>query len=220
MDTTSKTPDIVILTTAVDRPELHIAAFQSYIRYVADYNVYWVITVNKITDRIRESESTLRGLLKNHNIYIKTFDTGGSRLDWYNAVKYCINYAKTLKPNIGYLWLEDDWLVNQGMLQEDVKLLTNPNTHVSLAGRTEVSFNPSIWGHDAFEHLMYNAINNPENSIGKRYIEGIDTNPERICCPHPESTNFVHNVATVNRFIDIGRNWQKQHIRTRTFNLR
>jgi hypothetical protein len=52
MDTTSKTVDIVILTTAVDRPELHTSIFENYIRYIGDYNIHWVITINNISNQV------------------------------------------------------------------------------------------------------------------------------------------------------------------------
>ena len=101
MDTTSKTVDIVILTTAVDRPELHTSIFENYIRYIGDYNIHWVITINNISNQVEQTEHNLRSILGKYDVHIKTFETGGSRLDWYNSVKYCINYAYELKPNVG-----------------------------------------------------------------------------------------------------------------------
>ena len=66
---------------------------------------------------------------------------------------------------------------------------------------------------------MVDSINKPEESLGKRYIAGDITSPERICCPHPESTNAVDKFKTLNRFIDAGRSWQEETISKRTFNL-
>jgi hypothetical protein len=220
MDTTSKTADIVILTTAVDRPELHTPIFENYVRYVGNYNVQWVITINNISNQVEQTEHNLRKILDKYDVHIKTFDTGGSRVDWYNSVKYCINYAYELKPNIGYFWLEDDWSVNHGTLSEDVSLLSHTNCHVSLANRNEVSFNPALWDTVAFEHLMYNSINNPDTALGKRYVDGLNTNPERICCPFPEATKFVNKLISVNRFADAGRHWQTQTVKCRTFSIK
>lgn len=220
MDTTNKTTDIVILTTAVDRPELHTTIFENYVSYIGNYNVRWVITINNISNQVEQTKRNLYRILDKYNVHIKTYDTGGSKLDWYDSVKYCINHAYELKPNIGYFWLEDDWLVNHGTLAEDVRLLTHMNCHISLANRTAVSFNPALWDNVAFKHLMYEAINNPADVLGKRYVDDINTNPERICCPFPEATNFVNKLITVNRFTDAGRDWQNKNVKTRTFNLK
>jgi hypothetical protein len=221
MDTESKTstPDIVILTTAVDRPELHTRVFNEFIKYIGDVNVQWVITINNICNRVHETEQNLHSLLNTYKIHIKTYDTGGSRLDWFNSVKYCINYAYELSPNIGYLWLEDDWSVRHGSLRDDIALMQHSNCHISLANRIHVSFNPSLWGHDAFNMLMYRSINNPYESMGSYNIDGNNTNPERICCPHPESTDYVDYIYTINRFSDVGRGWQERNINSRTYLL-
>lgn len=220
MDTTSKTVDIVILTTAVDRPDLHTSIFENYIRYIGDYNIHWVITINNISNQVEQTEHNLRSILSKYDVHIKTFETGGSRIDWYNSVKYCINHAYDLKPTVGYFWLEDDWAVKHGTLDEDARLLSNPNCHISLANRNEVSFNPALWDSIAFKRLMYDAINEPESALGKRYVDGINTNPERICCPHPESTKSIDKLVNINRFSDAGRTWQSKTVKKRTFSLK
>lgn len=221
MDTTSKTVDIVILTTAVDRPELHTSIFENYIRYIGDYNIYWVVTINNISNQVEQTEHNLHSILDKYNVHIKTFETGGSRLDWYNSVKYCINFAKEINPSKGYLWLEDDWEVNSGTFLQDLDNLVDTNTYVALVNRTEVSFNPSIWGPNLFNNHLHFNINNPEQSLGaKRYFDGENTNPERICCPHPETSNLGINIKTIPRFKDVGRDWQNKNIKVRTFNVK
>lgn len=222
MDTTRETisPDVVILTTCVDRPELHTPIFENYIRYIGKVNVHWVITINNISNQLDTAEQNLRVLLENYDIHIKTFATGGTRLDWYNSVKYCINHAFAIKPTLGYFWLEDDWTVKNGSLHADLQHLTGRNCHISLANRNQVSFNPSLWDTYAFEHLMYNSINNPAESIGKRYIDGDNTHAERICCAFPEATKFVNRLVTVNRFADAGRAWQRVINNKRTFQMK
>lgn len=219
MDKLSKI-DVVVLTTAIDRPELHQNTFSKYLSYIGNVNIHWVITINNIQGRLQETENELLNTLNSFPVHIKTFETGGTKLDWFNSVKYCINYAKLLNPSIGYFWLEDDWGVKTGSLAEDLQLIVDETAHVSLADRTEVSFNPSLWGHKSFDTLMYNSINSPELSPGKRYMDGKNTNPERICCPFPESKQFV-KLHRVNRFYDVGRDWQRKNIiRNRTFDIK
>jgi hypothetical protein len=214
-------PDIVIMTTAIDRPELHNVAFESYKQYISNANAHWVITVNNTKDNIQLTVDNINYLLSDYKVHIKTFNTGGSKKDWFESVKYCINYAFDLRPNIGYFFLEDDWMyTGTGSLNSDFLLAQNLNSHISLANRTEVSFNPAIWGLDSFNTLMHYSINNVDMSLGRKYSAGDNTNPERICCPHPESTNFVRDIKTLNRFKDMGREWQRKYINTRTFNIK
>lgn len=214
------TKDYTVLITAVDRPELHTKVIESYLNYLNNVKCKWIITVNNISNKIDETVSNFYDLLKDQDYNIKTFTTGGSRLDWYNSVKYCINTAFEYKPNAGHIWLEDDWLYASDVtLDKDLIFLEDSDSYISLANRPEVSFNPSIWGTNLFNKLMVDSINKPEESLGKRYLAGDITNPERICCPHPESTNAVDKFKTLNRFKDIGRSWQENTIKKRTFKL-
>jgi hypothetical protein len=95
------------------------------------------------------------------------------------------------------------------------------NSYVALVDRNQVSFNPGIWGIDFFNNHLYFNINNPEQSSGaKRFFKGENTNPERICCPWPETTDSASNVKTITRFKDVGRDWQDKNIKVRTFNVK
>ena len=213
--------DIIIMTTAIDRPELHAKVLESYKQYISNVNVQWIITINNVLNNVTETEANFRNILSDYNLHIKTYETGGTKKDWFNSVKYCIDTAHTLNTNIGYLFLEDDWLCNvSDTLNNDMRLVTDTNSHISLASRDAVSFNPGIWGKEAFEKLMHFPINNLDLGLGARFNDGENTNAERICCPHPESTNFINNFKSVNRFRDIGREWQYKTIKTRTFNIK
>jgi hypothetical protein len=215
--------DIVAMITAIDRPELHQSVFPKYLEYTENVKCKWVITVNNVTNKIQETIELVDALFKGHDVHIKPFDTGGSYSDWHQSVKYCINQAYEVQPNLGYLWLEDDWLLNSDhKLETDITQLDGDNCYISLNNRNQVSFNPGIWSKDVFNELMYNSINNPENSIGAEaykhyYIKNCQQNPERLCTPQPESTNFIKTYKSINRFKDVGRNWQNSTINTRTF---
>jgi hypothetical protein len=218
--------DVTILITAVDRPEIHRKVFEKYLEYTDTVNCNWIITVNTITNNLETTIENIQNIFKTQNIHIKTYNTGGSHKDWYESVKYCINMAYLSNPSLAYVWLEDDWLLSSdSKLKTDLQLLDHDNCYISLHNRDAVSFNPGIWSKIAFNELMYNSINNPEISIGKkhydRYKQGIQQlNPERICCPHPESTNYIKSFKSVtSRFIDVGRDWQSNTIKTRTFRI-
>jgi hypothetical protein len=218
---------VVVMITAIDRPELHKNVFSKYLEYTKGVNCKWVITVNNVTNRIQQTVDNINDIFKGYDVHIKTFDTGGSYKDWHESVKYCINQAHDIDTKLGYLWLEDDWLLNSNYgLLDDIKLLDDDNCYISLHSREHVSFNPGIWSKGAFNELMYNSINNPETSIGKRnysyyYIKQKQQNPERLCCPHPESTDFIKSFKSLSsRFKDVGRGWQQKTINTRTFDFK
>jgi hypothetical protein len=139
--------DIVIMTTAIDRPDLHSKVFESYKQYIANVNVHWIITINNVFNNVAETEANFKNMLSDYNVHIKTFETGGTKKDWFNSVKYCIDKAHELSPNVGYLFLEDDWLCNGSeVLSNDMLLVSDGNSHISLANRDAVSFNPGKWG--------------------------------------------------------------------------
>ena len=212
------TPDVVIMTTAVDRPELHSQIFQGYKNYLSGTKVKWVITINSIQGREEETAANLLSILQGYDVEIKTFTTGGTRLDWYNSVKYCINRANEITPKYGYFWLEDDWAVEENTaLMKDIQLLKHPKDYLCLVDRREVSFNPGVWGIELFKEQAHYSINSPEHSLGKRYFDGTNTNAERICCPFPETNTIVNSINKVPRFTDAGRAWQDKTIKVRTF---
>lgn len=219
--------DAVIMITAIDRPALHHDVFTKYLEYTTGVNCKWVITINNITNKINETVEMINIVFKDCDVHIKTFDTGGKYIDWHNSVKYCIDYAYSVQPKLGYVWLEDDWLlVTNDRLVNDIKLIDDDNCYVSLHNRDHVSFNPSIWSHVAFNELMYNSINNPAQSVGRQnykhyYINKTQFNPERLCCAHPESTNFIKSFKSVSsRFKDVGRSWQNNEFaNSRTYNI-
>lgn len=214
-------PEISILITAIDRPELHSMVVDKYSKYVDVANCKWNITINSIFGKHLDTENNFKTILKDSNVDIKVFETGGSRKDWYQSVKHVINTSYLDNPKLGYLWLEDDWLLTSDTtLSQDIQLLTKENSYIALANRNEISFNPGIWSKFVFENLMYNSINEPKKSLGNRYIDGDNTNVERLCCPQPAATKFVENFHILNRFKDIGREWQNYTIKTRSFNLK
>jgi hypothetical protein len=220
--------DVVIMITAIDRPELHFDVFTKYLEYTKGVNCKWVITINNVTGRVNETVDMINTVFKNRDVHVKPFKSGGRYNDWHESVKYCINYAYSFQPTLGYVWLEDDWLlVTKDTLLEDLKLLDHDICYIALHNREHVSFNPGVWSHGAFNELMYNSINNPESSLGASsykayYIDKNQSNPERLCCSHPNSTNFIKSYKRVtSRFKDVGRSWTGQVATadTRTYNI-
>ena len=209
------------MITAIDRPDLHTNIFKDYVSYIGDIDCEWYITINNITDRVDETKKNLKKILSKYTTNIHTYKTGGTRLDWFNSVQHVIKSAYTNQPNKAYLWLEDDWGVcNKGSLKDDLSNMQDNNDYIALVNRNQVSFNPGLWGTKLFETLMYKNIIDPKNAIrADKFWAKEKTNPERICVPHPEASQYVNSFSSVGRFKDAGRNWQSDKLNTkRTFN--
>ena len=137
--------DISIMITAIDRPELHKSTIPKHLEYVNVPNCKWNITINSIFGKEAETKEYFNYILSKENVEIKVFNTGGSRKDWYYSVKHIINVSFNDNPNLAYLWLEDDWLLNSNIkLSDDLSLVTEENSYASLARRDAVSFNPVV----------------------------------------------------------------------------
>ena len=212
--------DISILVTAIDRPDFHTKIFEDYVSYIGDVDCEWHISINNVTGQVNQTKENFEKLLSKYTTNIYTYETGGTRLDWFNSAQHIIKKAYNNQPNKAYLWLEDDWgLCKNGTLKEDLLKLQNDNSYVALVNRNEVSFNPGIWGKKLFETLMYNNIIDPENAIrADKFWAEEKTNPERICVPYPEANEYAEYFSNINRFSDAGRHWQKNKLNTkRTF---
>ena len=80
--------------------------------------------VNIINNQVNETKENFELLLKDYDLTIDTFDTGGTKMDFMHSCERLNNYAKSCDPSIGYFWLEDDWLINSDkMLASDIKKL-------------------------------------------------------------------------------------------------
>jgi hypothetical protein len=215
MDNAITRPEIVIMTTCVDRPEIHTEVFNSYKSYIGDIDCKWIITINNLKNQVDETEKNIRDILKDYDLYITTFSTGGTFKDFYESVKYCMNLGYTYKPKQGYVWLEDDWVYEgKNTISDHLKLLT-PMCNISLYNRDVISFNPSIWSPDLFEQCMLKYINNP---ISSNQYKRNPWHPERIACS-PEGNSLVKKKYRIQGFKDIGRDWQNKTIKTFTFKV-
>ncbi len=227
--------DVIIMTTAVDRPKLHQEVFPKYLKYIGDMNYEWIITINQIFDSLDESVNYFKSIIPPERVHIKTFDSGGTLKHHWDSSKYAMNLANELRsPKSVFFYLEDDWMPKSDKynLQNDMAELKGDKSYVGLVKREvdAISFNPSLWGNQSFS-LMFDSINNPENSYeyakmrDKFYIENgeLYSNPERVCCPRDNKYSKQHHVSSlklIDRFKDVGRAWQDKNIKRRTWDLK
>ena len=214
--------DLVILTTACSRSELHNISFKDIKKFLSGYKCKWIIRIDQIKDETAEVTSkNFKKILSADNIDLEVHisERNASRISWFKSVKFIINKGYEYKPKIGYFWLEDDWgQLNDTPLQELInKTNFSSNSFLSLANRKgELNFNPSIWSYDLYSHYMHYKINHeimPDNG----------GNAERACVYNnqkPEPCEHI-NMIKLSVFQDIGRNWASKEISgQRTFNLK
>ena len=214
--------DLVVLTTAVNRPQLHSSVFKNIDKILDGYNCKWIISIDEILDEPQnETRDNFHKILNydNINLTIRDYSNKASRMSWYKSVKYCINQGHKYNASVGYLWLEDDWNFNSDRsIKHHLNSISNLSTEsyfISLANRgNELNFNPSIWSKDLYEKYMFKKINlaKPDSTGG---------NAERFVVYDNQSPESMENINSygVSLFEDVGRQWaDKQISGKRTFN--
>ena len=205
--------DLVILTTAIDRPELHSALLPHTLDYIEGLNCKWFITINNIDDRVDETKENFESLLSDYDVTFTTYKTGGTKMDFMHSCEQLSEYGHETIPSIGYFWLEDDWIVSPGhKLKIDIdKFFKQESCHISLANRTELSFNPGIWSNDLFEKLIHTNLSAAHEL--PHYGTQTVLNPERVCTyPSDKTRKMVKHYHKISRYRDAGRPWQKHNL--------
>ena len=205
--------DLIILTTAVNRPDLHSSVFPDYCKFVSGLNCLWIINIDCIhggatAAATKENLTKIINEWRNISVQFSVNENAGSRKTFYKSAQGLINTSIKIKSKYGIFWLEDDWGINNSRykLQEILKQTNfSDMDYLQLVKRNkEVSFNPSIFGNGIFKKYNFCKINDKSNT---NYM----TNPERACC-HPVNSVQVENHYEYPYFFDVGRNWAKLNI--------
>ena len=222
--------DIIILTTAIIRPSIHVKSFQSLKRFInTKIKILWIINIDFVNiyhKKINDSELTnqiINRSINNTKITILKLFSKYANIKFlflYNkngnfnlAVRNIINECKKHITNVKYgiLYLEDDWILQktENNIQYYLQRLdTVIGYKFSFATLKEngISFSPALWNKEYFENITIAAFNNNNN---------LDKDPESIVIEYYKN-NFKHDpkkmVCLYNELIafDIGRNWIKK----------
>ena len=221
--------DLVILTTAIIRPEIHIKSFTSLKTFInKSLNIYWIINLDfvnvfsnsklEINDKIIETSLyntsiTIKYLFKNYsNIKFKfLFNKHGN---FNKAVRNLLIEIEQIIDNIKYgiLYLEDDWIItkNSNNINYYLKNLEeNKNTIIGYRFSflkccgNRASFRPSVWSISGFKDIFIKAFK--ENDT-------IDADPENILIEFWKKNNNKQFLCLKDELnvIDIGRAWAQQ----------
>jgi hypothetical protein len=210
--------DIVIITTAVSRSDLHQQIFPKYLEFISDLKCYWLINIDQLEEgeSVNDTKENILEICKSENITIEitTNKIGGTRESFYKSCQYLINHAAVIEPKYGYLWLEDDWYYKGGLTLFDILQSNEFNSmdYIQLVDRSSitVSFNPGLWGVDLFNKLCVPILDKPYSQD--------NANPERACTyPIKESNDNVDKFIHYILFSDAGRAWTANKGIWRTF---
>ena len=205
--------DIIICTTAVDRPELHKNTFTKYLEFLDGCNFHWMIHLNNVWSNYVHSMNMIRDLLEDKSYEIIFSSDGGKNIDFFNAGKKLIETCTNHESKYGVLWLEDDWeyIGNDKLID-----ILDDYDYLQLVERNkEMSFNPGVFSWDVVKNIMQP---NMKRTGYKKYND----NPERTALfKDDEDVSFsVENHVVKPNFRDIGREWMaREHNGKRVFNI-
>jgi hypothetical protein len=200
---------IIIATTAINRPMLHLDNMVSWADWVAelkdkDTSLKWFINIDmieKIQSSYLETQKTFEKIINERipTVFLSNPNGKGNFLEAckrlsINIVQYVNNLrlSEEEQRNIKIIWLEDDWKLNPDtkILSKDViKNYTTTNSH------TNLSFNrnnyiwglaPSIISYSLWKNLFYAAWMSETNAIDPEHCVGIYFrkmfgNPDHLC---------------------------------------
>ena len=206
--------DIIICTTAVDRPELHEYTFAKYLDFLEGCNFHWMIHLNNVWGNHWPAFDELKKIIPQDKSYeVLLSHEGGKNIDFFNAGKKLIEECTNHESKYGVLWLEDDWEYTGNDKLIDI---LGDYDYLQLVSRNqEMSFNPGVFSWDVVKNIMQP---NMKRTGYKKYND----NPERTALfKDDEDVSFsVENHIVKPNFRDIGREWMaKKHDGKRVFNI-
>jgi len=199
--------NLFILTTAIDRPDLHNQTLPPFLEILngQGINYKWFINLDSPFGKKQEATEGLLKLAGTKQLH------QSANPCFYSAAKNVITNAyHELHHLDGYvMWLEDDWdlLIPFNMrelVDSDYEYIGFHFHHFF-----EFSFNPTMWSKDFFVKNVYEPFAASEDSI----------DPEQLLINHHKQTrvkdsNHLQNVNRINFngvFEDAGREWGEQY---------
>jgi hypothetical protein len=218
--------DLIILTTAVNRPEVHSESLPPVVKMIKNHNlkIKWIFNIDKVTDEVDVDDtiSNLENMCESFSCHFLTSEEPC----FFDAVKRLVLNSRDFldKSRYGVLYLEDDWnLKNPNKLEEALKKCDD-NSYVQLTDRSgkELSFNPSFWGKAIFKHLMIDLFDKHDKKGFLLYRPEGKGNPERFVSINFQNMKLDINMDKIDIWSadiskDLGRKWMRKKGLTRWF---
>lgn len=199
--------ELIILTTAINRPHLHNVSFNNYKEFMPkNINILWIINIdyvkfndNNVMAELSTTENNILSIFSDFNNITFKFILN-EKGNFNKAVRNITNKTSSIisKNCKAILYLEDDWYSTKNF---SLKELINSNIDIIKLyddgdPRKKVSFQPSIikpyiWYYMFYQKLKKNLDNNKD--------------PEKICQLVDDIKNFNWQYKLLNTFKDIGR---------------
>jgi hypothetical protein len=200
---------LVILTTAITRPELHRETFKTYKAFLSNSpsvdNIHWFINIDSPpygTASASETEAAIRETLVDGgtddlpamNLHFHHSD----KPNFLNSVLLLLKWSKNyLSDNTIVLWLEDDWL-----LQKDVTVgyfidtFVKPTAVVSLVYNMYGSFPPFLMGNKITKifydrYLSVRAPSGNPETLSRKLMRGFAKEHGIIYFNHIHDLNYL-----------------------------
>ena len=221
--------DLLILTTGLIRPDIHVQALNTWKNFLTkDLKILWifnidfvniyhtVLTDEQLTDSLKNqcfenTKITLKKLFEDYSIEFK-FSTN-TKGNFNRAVRNICSITENLLDQIklGILYLEDDWKFMKAPynIHYYLKNLNNVIGYKFAFGTNtsnKVSFSPSVWNKNYFKNIVINAF---------KHQTDMDKDPETIMINYFNTmyANIKDEMICLKDdllVLDIGRNWIKK----------
>jgi hypothetical protein len=188
--------NILIGTTAINRPKLHYDNMPDWIKWICElnekqYNIKWFVNIDIISSLEATFENTKDNFDKLINnridvVYLTNESCKGNFLEACKRIsRNIMEYSYTLEntSDLRVIWLEDDWKLDKNNLMNINDLINNYSTQLSHINLTFIRNNyiwalaPSIMGFELWKKLHYDGweeqteMIDPEHCIGKYCIK-------------------------------------------------
>ena len=207
----SKGYDVVVLTTAITRPEVHNKSIPNVVKLLKEYGlkVKWIFNIDKVPDTDASLEDTKKNLEKICEGIDLEFIMNEKGC-FYNAVKNLTFKAEKYLDDLrcGVLYLEDDWELTSPERFRQVLCSAESDLHIAMSNPNYVSFRPSLWGKDVFREIFVNTFKNYVTDTPNKL------DPELIVCDTDDAR------AINKKFImmwegDFGVSWIVNKVKTK-----
>lgn len=181
--------NLLILTTALNRPRLHARTFRSLKRIISkDTNVTWIINIDCLDLLYNDEEQTkkkITSIYEGYNVNF-IFNIFKGRGNFLNSVKKLISTSKEYVDKVDYIFYwEDDYYAkeeeryldeiindNLGKNNKNLNFTLNLAVRKRKAKKNPISFQPTIWSKEAFKPFIkaFEAIDPNYDSCPEYYL--------------------------------------------------
>ena len=219
--------ELVIMTTAINRPEMHSEIFPDILEWINPLKVKWFINIDVVHEGV-SGEDTKNNFIEmfTDKSFIDYDITINNNPCFYSTVKSLTNKIDKMIDEVQYglLMLEDDWPLKVDPNIADLKVaiknhLVEDYDYISFKNRDQLNFNPSVWTKTMFRTNFVDGFRlnkyeprDPELTVGDAaWLDGEGTRHE---LPSPR------RIVKFDWFEsdEYGREWLKNNMKKQKWN--